>query len=72
MPKFNNKSLITGKKARPQVGVVTSAELKKDLETLAKYYKRTLSDFCKIELEKVVELPENQGILQKTKQEEDK
>jgi len=71
MPRFNDKSIITGKKIRTQIGVVTTAELKNDLEILAKYYKRTLSDFCKIELERVVCLPKNQEILQKTKKTED-
>jgi len=72
MPRFNNKSMTTGRKIRIQIGVVTTAELKSDLEILAKYYKRTLSDFCKIELEKVVEKPESKEILQITKLEIDK
>jgi len=71
MPRFNKTNQMTGKKQRIQVGVVTTAELKSDLEILAKHYKRTLSDFCKIELEKVVELPENKEILQNTKREVD-
>lgn len=68
MPRFNKINPTTGKKTRIQIGVVTTAELKRDLETLAKHHKRKLSDFCRIELEKIVELPENQNILQNTKQ----
>lgn len=65
MPRFNNKSIATGKKIRTSIGISTSPELKKKLEILSKYYKRTLSDFCKIELENVIEREENQEILNK-------
>ena len=65
MPRFNDKSITTGKKVRTSIGISTSPELKKKLEILSKHYKRTLSDFCKIELENVLERKENREILNK-------
>lgn len=71
MPRFNNTNTTTGKKRADQIGVVTGSDLKKKLEILAKHNKRTLSDFCKIELEKVVEYKENQEILNNAKDSRD-
>lgn len=71
VPRFSNRDTSTGKKRSDQIGVVTGSVLKGQLEILAKHNKRTLSDFCKIELEKVIEQKENQEILKKYKESED-
>lgn len=72
VPRFSNRSKVTGKKIKTSIGIsAVSVEFKRDLEILAKHNKRTLSDFCKIELENVVERKENQEILNNYKQEED-
>jgi hypothetical protein len=71
MPKFKARNEVTGRKKVESIGVVTGSELKHKLEVLAKHNKRTLSDFCKIELEKVTELEENKEILKTVENEKD-
>ena len=72
MPRFNNKSEVNGKKLRTSIGISSSPELKRNLEILAKHYKRTLSDFCKKELEEVVDRKENRDILNNINNDEGK
>lgn len=71
MPRFNKVNQTTGKKRSDQIGVIVGAELKKKLEILAKYHKRTLSDFCKIELENLVNKKEYKEILYIIEQDQD-
>lgn len=47
------------------IGIRVAPSFKKKLEKIAEYNKRTLSDFIRIELEKLVEHEENDGILRK-------
>jgi hypothetical protein len=67
MPKFINRDNKTGKKRSPQIGIIVSDELKESLEILAQYNKRKLSDFCRIELEAIVQKEENKEIIKKYK-----
>lgn len=61
MPKFKKE----------QIGIRINSELRNKLEVLADYNKRTLSDFIRLELEKIVEQEENEVILINNKEGKD-
>jgi len=63
MPRFNKTNQTTGKKRSDQIGVIVGSELKRKLELLSKYHNRTLSDFCRLELSKIVNQEEYVNIL---------
>jgi len=45
------------------IGIRVTPRFKDKLEKIAEYNKRNLSDFIRIELEKIVEIEEKDGIL---------
>ena len=63
MPRFNKTNQTTGKKRSDQIGVIVGSELKRKLELLSKHHNRTLSDFCRLELSKIVNQEEYVDIL---------
>ena len=63
LPRFNKVNKTTRKRRSDQIGVIVGSELKKKLELLAKYHDRTLSDFCRFELSKIVNIKEYKEIL---------
>jgi len=71
MPRFNKVSKTTGKKKSDQIGVIVGHELKRKLELLSQYHNRTLSDFCRLELSKIVNKKEYVDILNMTDNERD-
>ena len=50
MPKFKNE----------QIGIRVSSDLRRRLETIASFHQRSLSDFIRLELEKIVKYEENE------------
>ncbi|HBY19935.1 MAG TPA: hypothetical protein DEG71_02835 [Clostridiales bacterium] len=71
MPRFNKVNQTTGKKRSDQIGVVVGYELKRKLELLSKHHNRTLSDFCRLELSKIVNKKEYIEILNMIDNEQD-
>ena len=72
MPKFKSVDKNTGKRKKEVIAVVVTEELKEDLTILSEAYQRTLSNYCKIELEKICNTEENRLIINKYKQTKDK
>ena len=72
MPKFKSVDKTTGKKKKEVIAVVVTEELKEDLSILSDICQRTLSNYCKIELEKICNIEENRLIINKHKQIKDK
>ncbi len=62
MPKFKND----------RIGFKLPSSLKDDLTLLAEYNKRSLSNFITFELEKVINMKENQETLKKIKENKEK
>lgn len=56
---------------KENIGIRVSSKFKQKLEKLATYNKRKLSDYIRIELEKIVENAEKEGILSLKKEFED-
>ncbi len=56
---------------KEQIGIRIDNKLRVKLEILASYNKRTLSDYIRVELEKIVEFEEKQGILKDIKETKD-
>jgi len=50
MPKFKNE----------QIGIRVSSDLRRRLETIASFHQRSLSDFIRLELEKIVKYEESE------------
>jgi len=50
MPRFKNE----------QIGIRVSSDLRRRLETVASFHQRSLSDFIRLELEKIVKYEENE------------
>lgn len=48
---------------KEQIGIRIDNSLRKKLEILAKHNRRNLSDYIRVELEKIVEYEEKEGIL---------
>jgi len=46
-----------------QIGIRVTPRFKDKLEKIAEYHKRTLSDFIRIEMERIVGIEEKDGIL---------
>ena len=46
-----------------QIGIRVTPRFKDKLEKIAEYHKRSLSDFVRVEMEKIVEHEEKEGIL---------
>jgi len=50
MPKFKNE----------QIGIRVSSDLRRRLETISSFHQRSLSDFIRLELEKIVKYEESE------------